>query len=624
MKNIYLALGAALVATAASAAAPVIPQVKRGQVSPVSAQMMQTVKAQNPAMAVKSIQTVRPGHWVMPLNDEETTETTFGARYRDPINMFYLGLTPSASGMSVGLGLAGASGNLGYLNTTADAASNSWAYTASLNSGDELAETAETANLLIPGRPYQLMLGGLWSKTDGAPVLTSTNASAETAEYTTENTSLGIAFGGSLLSYGIKPSALWSDWDASDTENDYFLMSTCPVPPYKGGQTYVDYLSKVMGAEGANENGVNGDLVSIMPQVLFDSPENYSLSDLKITGYTAMIPEMMSGYTMGQIMARVLIATDDAVELTVTVYPVNEEGEVETSKPLGQGTCQVEAGAVATNITDLKFNLESLDSEGFATEEPLVVTGMAVATISGIDNEHITAFQPIYNAGTTMPADATTSQYFPVKAYIEIAGNVTDLTQEGSEAQPFETMISSPWRFYEDQTYTTLWSASEYFWFFDVVFPFVSSADWNNSPLDVNVPATGGEGSVQLVSYYDVPALIEAGLMTVEPSADWFTWSAEYKVYGEGDSQDEALFVTVTADALPEGVTGREATIKFTGYASDFTVNVLQGESGITEIQGAAKGAAYYDLQGRQLRQAPAAGLYIERQGNTATKRIAK
>ena len=85
----------------------------------------------------------------------------------------------------------------------------------------------------------------------------------------------------------------------------------------------------------------------------------------------------------------------------------------------------------------------------------------------------------------------------------------------------------------------------------------------------------------------------------------------------------------VTAKPLPEGgaIKGRQSYVLFSGLACDFAITVAQGEvSGINDIKvvPVAKGTQYFDLQGRRLSGAPAAGLYIERTGDKAVKRIAR
>ena len=153
---------------------------------------------------------------------------------------------------------------------------------------------------------------------------------------------------------------------------------------------------------------------------------------------------------------------------------------------------------------------------------------------------------------------------------------------------------------------------------FNVSFPYVLNADGSKN-YNVVVDNAGGEGAICVEPfYYDLVGLIADEVVEVAQEGDWF----DYEI-GEADASTYQTSIFVDAEALPDGMVGREGYIRFTGMAQDFTIKVQQGDlSGIKNVNAAEAAVEYFDLQGRKLTNAPVNGIFIQRQGNQVTKVI--
>lgn len=141
--------------------------------------------------------------------------------------------------------------------------------------------------------------------------------------------------------------------------------------------------------------------------------------------------------------------------------------------------------------------------------------------------------------------------------------------------------------------------------------------------FDMEVGAEGGEKEFTFNPYYD---LSTDGKFTGEGANDWVLFEV-----GDPDLVDYSQTVTVMVDPLPEGVSSRETTVYVEISGAKQAINIKQGgTSAINEVGADSEVVAteYFDLQGRALKAAPEAGLYLKKEvranGNVSTVKVAE
>jgi len=86
--------------------------------------------------------------------------------------------------------------------------------------------------------------------------------------------------------------------------------------------------------------------------------------------------------------------------------------------------------------------------------------------------------------------------------------------------------------------------------------------------------------------------------------------------YYDQDVYTGLITAEITVDPLPEGVTGRTATVKFAFPGASYTYVVNQGDTqGAVEIVGTDAeivSSKYFDLQGREIKNVPENGVFIQ------------
>lgn len=142
--------------------------------------------------------------------------------------------------------------------------------------------------------------------------------------------------------------------------------------------------------------------------------------------------------------------------------------------------------------------------------------------------------------------------------------------------------------------------------------------------FEMDVPAEGGEKEFVFDPYYDIAT---NGKFTGEGANEWVMFEV-----GDVDFVDYTQPVTVQVEPLPEGVEGRETTVYVEISGAKQAIHITQGTvSGIDEVGADSSevvATEYYDMQGRALKAAPEAGLYLKKEvrasGNVSTVKVAK
>ncbi len=400
---------------------------------------------------------------------------------------------------------------------------------------------------------------------------------------------------------------------------DLFGVSACTAAP--GATLFPEFM--ICRPEGTDyteeDNDANGTPIN-----WYAYADVYpGLSDIKITAFGTMIPAMPSPYMLNAMWAWInTVEAKEDVALDVKVYAIDEEGQIDTTVAIGKGQLNFAAGAYSMSGAMPITQLIAVDENDYEMDTPICIpAGQAIMVcIEGLDNENILRFDMVANPNCQYPVEKSdlARVLFPYHAYTFMDCTVTG--EDGTTPEAASLILSAPYRYYTDSNRTGLINCSDFAMYFDVEFPTVMNPVDGTANFTVEAPVEGGEVVVPVYCDYVINSLVSEYLVSAA-SSEWITFTTAF------DEVEELSFVTITAEALPEGETGRTGYVVFEGFAIDFHIAVKQGEeSGIEsiEVRPVAKGTKFYDLQGRQLQTAPAAGMYIESVDGKATKRIAR
>ena len=376
-------------------------------------------------------------------------------------------------------------------------------------------------------------------------------------------------------------------------------------PLKEGGMTEVLFDYCIANTRDYTAGGAPIDWIETLKQDDSDVVENVAL-----TSFYNFIPAMSSPYMFSRSWMWVNAEFTAATELTMTVLPVIDN--VISNTPIAVGYAQVAKGATNSMID---FELFAVDEDGDEIDGALVINNQEIVlVIEGLnENPAIKQFQMVFGDGTnfSIPANGKAVNPWYNTAYAGIQYTLNGEQEYG--------VFRNPYNYYADDARTELWTSSNFYWMVDAEFPYVNNAADDTDVFNLTAPVEGGEIVAEVEAmYFNILALIDEGLMEYTTDDEWVSVTVE-----AADPTTGITPVKIDCQPLPEGITGRTAAIKFTGFAQDVTINVAQGDnSGVNEIEAVSADAVYYDLQGRKLNNAPEKGIYIVKEGNKVSKVI--
>lgn len=611
MKKIVLFAAASLAVSSAFAAAPAKKfDLEKAGVQRVSAVRELTSPLKERAEARKAVSIKDLAQQGISRADEGAAEeqAELKALYGPSMGAFYLGWTPNGSGYKMQAGFSGIRNLIVFPNISTGATDSEWTYgyATGLDESREYIydmQVSNDENLAMLLKPESII------KT---PELT-VSANGKTNSYTADvfqyfgglNPDLWImnkvpddihdSLGASLYSYiSSRPTIMDEfciDRAPSDDDKDYFAATGI-------SKNWVDYYT-----------------------------EEYPGTDFKkfsVKGFGSMVGQKPSPYMLDNMWAYYLMTCTEDVVITSYVYSISEDG-VDYEHPLGKAEISYSAGEYPSKDGDLMgiFSYVALDEDGYETDMPLIIDAFTpiFVTIEGLDNEAITKFTMALSSESVLPV-TDASQQSALYPYHALAMLDIEFSDKGSDEVMNMTLEDvAPWPYYTDKTYSNVFFGTDFWMYFNVYFPTIynldeNSKDYETAEFSAEVPAAGGDTEFHLFASYNIESLVENEIMTVE-SSDWLSY--------EFVPSESGYIVKVTAEALPEGVEGRRGVVSFKGFACDFDLYVTQGDvAGISNVAATTGKVELFDLQGRKLNAVPANGIYLERNGNITTKRIAR
>ena len=539
---------------------------------------------------------------------EGATDVT--ALYGPSQGSFYCGWTPNGSGYKAQFGFTGIRNRIVFPNASTGAEASEWSYgyAVGVDNGEYVYDMqySDEDNLAMLLKPETII------KT---PELT-VSANGKTDSYTSP-----------VLQYfaGLSPE-LWLSQEPAEDVHDtlgaslYAFQSSSPV-------VMDDFTIDRNPSSQDKDYFKNGTSVQWY-DYFSDSYTGTDFKNITVKGFGSMVSSKPSPYMLKNMWAYFLLTCSEDVVLTSYVYTISPEVGVDYASPIGKAELSYRAGSYPDNSGDLMgiFSYVALDEDGYESDMPLIIDALTpiFVTIEGLDNPAITRFKMALASESVLPIDGDLSLQATLYPYHALAILDLEFADKGSDdVYSMTTEDVSPWLYFADQTQTSVFFGTDFWMFFDVEFPTIYnldefSKDYATAEFSAEVPVDGGSVDFSLFASFDISGLVEGGLMTVEAS-DWLTYTAST------DLTTGVTSVTVTGEALPEGVDGRRGVVSFKGYACDFDLNVTQGEvAGISNVAATTGKVELFDLQGRKLNAVPANGLYLERNGNVTVKRVAR
>lgn len=397
-------------------------------------------------------------------------------------------------------------------------------------------------------------------------------------------------------------------------EQWYLVDAYCPGSFFPGGTS--DMTNDGSFNFGVNPSANIGKVDYDLEAASFISSDYYTYNKEKkneawatelgdkfegIVAFGNMYPQPMTPYSINRAWAYMVVEATAATSMKVNVYRVDRDGNVLREEPIAYG----EAAIVEGTNKIIAADLTGLDEDGFESTDPIAVDFPIYVEFSDFaDNAAIESVAPKlvimeqYNAGEENPYEM----------------NFRVAYKSGDDV----TTAVPMWDIAANNEKTRLIAPANMGVSIAAVFPWCVSikaeesepeAQATDAPAEnlyaFDAPAAGGEHVFTIDSYY---AFGEDQKIEKEEGADWFEVIP-------GTTEEGITPVTVKVKAL-EGK-GRSGKFAIKAPAVNVEFTVTQGEvSGISDIKADASVVAtrYYDIYGRELKSAPANGLYIKKE----------
>ncbi len=345
---------------------------------------------------------------------------------------------------------------------------------------------------------------------------------------------------------------------------------------------------------GANEYGMVYFTSIALGQTYFSD------SDAKLTRIGFYLPAPSKTFGLSGISFRLVVDAFGAEKMSFDVYeaePISGKVTYQIGKRIGGGYLNgSEIKPDAVSYVDVVIPVMDGEEESFVN----IDKGVIVLVGGFVNDANTSVSWPMYVAPSTSP----------------LAGMHLNAVAEFSEPLSYVRYITPG-------TTTNGVQIRGMQWCVQYLGQYSSLGADPDESFEMTVGAEGGEKEFVFEPYEDIST---DGKFTGEGANDWVLFEV-----GDVDLIDYTQTVTVMVDPLPEGVSGRETTVYVEICGAKQAIKIKQGDvSAIDEVGSDAEVVAtqYYDLQGRALKAAPEAGLYLKKEvradGNVQTVKVAE
>ena len=457
------------------------------------------------------------------------------ASYEDPANLMPIGLSNDGYNLKNVIGLYPAFNEVTWYNSSKMANGYSWEY-ADPESADGGTLFAETENLVAPKYPF-----GIFT----TPTLTATLDG--TPSTTFSSTTKYLSAGGNNNEYDQSTGALARLWGAACYDIDGLLKY---APTKETGL----YRTDVFGFGNAMSETWQGIIQA-----------NNMGQSSTLVGQGTIVPKPEVPYMLSYVYAFVNTSgdykMDPASKLKVTIYPMNDNGQIIADNILATGTCTGEE--IAANDDVAIMFLQRQDGELVEDVDLTVTTALYIEM--SLES----------NAATDNVALSTilASEQLGMKEYDTIVHLIVD----GEDSYLNGSGLTFGGGLYAHGYAINLGVTNN--WLFER----------NGKNTYDGIPAEGGSCTFNMNSFYSMEQMTN---VDGEGMYDWWDVS-----FGEYDPQTGNQDMTFTFQALPEGVDDRRcmARVSTPGVAEvQYYMSQLRN-GGVESVETSASSAQVVD-----------------------------
>lgn len=488
------------------------------------------------------------------------------AKYNEPKGLYTIGLASGGSGFGYAFRYGAAYKEMTWTNASTGADSYVWSF--------QDPNFTDKENPFLTTNDVDLTTVYPWCFIDG-PILT---AKAGTASDTYDRQDqIAYTFGG--------------DTDISG-DGTLFGVTTYGSPYYKNslgyGYTSTYVASYDVSGEEPEAYTTEGTFTSWVESLT----EDYGLAktDKVITkSFVNVFPKPSATISVSKVWMWATVTVANATTLKVEIVKVDDDNKL-TDEIIAYGTANVSSKGASW----LEFDLYTVDEDEFETYGRVNIDSSFAVRLTGFaDNEDVLSVSPVLGNGSVY--DRAVEEFnYEIHAYMEF-----DVVRGG---EVIGTLLEySPWIFYVDKANlpTTFFALTDYMFMLD------AECWWlEGEEASYEFPVTGGTHDFAFYGYYEDGYLNPDGEeynWTIEPAdatqdLGWLEAGIQNVMNPDTKKYTGKTIITFTADALPEGVSGRKADLIISYPGASTTLTLIQGVAGVKDVT--VKSSQYVTVDG--------------------------
>ena len=469
------------------------------------------------------------------------------AYYFRPTGSLYVGMSSGSYSLNNSFLKIPAFTEVSWKNVSFDATDFLWKYSNGYDQSDEVFEETDEENIITPVYSADAFT---------SPSLTASNFKGES-------------------NFQLSDYLLTLPYFYNSSIQEYFY------------QTNIRPDADVIGYLGATAFNDSGTATSLDKKYHF-SEANYTNVQLKAVGELFRKP--IKPYVLSSFTAHLCDLDLGAAPLKVkaTIYPVtlDEDGNIsELGEPLYEGIGDTDGFyASERQFQTVIWNDVTVKDENGRPADFIVDQDIFIQIEAADETSHFAQYlwaSPssfVYSDGYYLMEDGTSyvraSAVNPdgeTEEFILDYVGLYDMAEEGAAESILGALHSFP-----------IQILAESYYLYTPDTEFIAATDTQSSK------------TFEIESWYGFEAWSVYAEDQNGEEVDWIEFSAEDEMSGE--SFTGIVKATFTVDALPEGITGREANIEISYYGATLNIHVQQGESGVKGVE--VKSAQYVNVVG--------------------------
>ncbi len=304
--------------------------------------------------------------------------------------------------------------------------------------------------------------------------------------------------------------------------------------------------------------------------------EELPYEDVQLEGFGVLFPKPAATYSISRVWINAVGIFPAGTQIGMKIFSVSDDGSI--LDEIGSGTFVAEQDYKGDGYDPMiAFDVVQYE-DGWEVAGAVNVSTAVIVEICDYADQDITMFQPVFHSLNVTPEEYKEAEgKFYTTVHVSYAG--TEGEREELWLNPTYSVGTDSEHFYPMTSFDIMTDAT-FAWLF------AEGLDNNN----VALPTNGGTSTVDLNSLWTTGSLgvgNDADFDGVVDGADWLSYEFS------ADDPEVQPAITFSAEALPEGTTGRSVDVEVTTVgAESLILHVSQGEGGGVEstvVSSAAK-----------------------------------